>query len=43
MNWNAGARYAFTQLFAPRYADTDKHDLGKTYGSHLTAAIKASF
>jgi len=45
MNWNAGATYAFTKHVALdlRYADTDQHDLGKTYGSHFTAAIKASF
>jgi uncharacterized protein (TIGR02001 family) len=45
MNWNAGATYAFTKHIALdlRYADTDEHDLGKTYGSHFTAAIKASF
>jgi len=43
--WNAGATYAFTKHLALdlRYADTDQHDLGKTYGSHFTAAIKASF
>jgi uncharacterized protein (TIGR02001 family) len=45
LNWNAGATYAFTKHIALdlRYADTDEHDLGKTYGSHFTAAIKASF
>jgi opacity protein-like surface antigen len=45
MNWNAGATYAFTKHVALdlRYADTDEHDLGKTYHSHFTAAIKASF
>jgi uncharacterized protein (TIGR02001 family) len=44
-NWNAGASYAFTKHIALdlRYADTDQHDLGSTYGSHFTAAIKASF
>jgi len=43
--WNAGATYAFTKYLALdlRYADTDEHDLGKTYGSHFTAAMKASF
>jgi uncharacterized protein (TIGR02001 family) len=43
--WNAGATYAFTKHVALdlRYADTDEHELGKTYGSHFTAAIKASF
>jgi uncharacterized protein (TIGR02001 family) len=43
--WNAGATYAFTKHLALdlRYADTDEHELGKTYGSHYTAAIKASF
>jgi uncharacterized protein (TIGR02001 family) len=45
MNWNAGATYAVTSnvAFDLRYADTDQHDLGETYGSHFTAAIKASF
>jgi len=45
MNWNAGATYALTKhvAFDLRYADTDQHDLGKTYDSHVTAAIKASF
>jgi uncharacterized protein (TIGR02001 family) len=45
MTWNAGATWAFTRHFALdlRYADTDQHDLGKTYGSHFTAALKASF
>jgi uncharacterized protein (TIGR02001 family) len=43
--WNAGATYAFTKHVALdlRYADTDDHDLGRTYDSHFTAAIKASF
>jgi uncharacterized protein (TIGR02001 family) len=43
--WNAGATYAFTKHVGLdlRYADTDEHDLGKPYGSHFTAAIKASF
>jgi uncharacterized protein (TIGR02001 family) len=43
--WNAGATYAFTKHLALdlRYADTNEHELGKTYGSHFTAAIKASF
>jgi uncharacterized protein (TIGR02001 family) len=43
--WNAGATYAFTKHFALdlRYADTDEHDRGDVYGSHFTAAIKASF
>jgi len=43
--WNAGATYAFTKHLALdlRYADTDQHVLGDTYGSHFTAAIKASF
>lgn len=43
--WNVGATYAFTKHVALdlRYADTDQHDLGKVYGSHFTAAIKASF
>ncbi len=36
------ARYPIPGLDL-RYADTDEHDLGKTYGSHFTAAIKASF
>jgi len=43
--WNTGATYAFNKHVALdlRYSDTNKHDLGKTYGSHFTAAIKASF
>jgi hypothetical protein len=43
--WNAGGTYAFTKHLALdlRYADTDEHDLGKIYGSHFTAAIKAAF
>jgi uncharacterized protein (TIGR02001 family) len=43
--WNVGATYAFTKhvAFDLRYADTDQHQLGSTYGSHVTAAIKASF
>ncbi len=43
--WNAGATYAFTKHLALdlRYADTDEHDLGKIYGSHFVASIKASF
>jgi uncharacterized protein (TIGR02001 family) len=43
--WNTGATYAFTKHFALdlRYADTDEHERGKTYGSHFTAAITASF
>jgi uncharacterized protein (TIGR02001 family) len=45
MNWNAGATYALTKHIAldVRYADTDQHDLGKTYRDHFTAAIKAAF
>jgi opacity protein-like surface antigen len=43
--WNAGATYAVTKHVALdlRYADTNEHDLGKTYGSHFVASIKASF
>jgi uncharacterized protein (TIGR02001 family) len=43
--WNAGATYAFTKHVALdlRYADTDEHDLGKTYGSHFTASVTGSF
>jgi uncharacterized protein (TIGR02001 family) len=43
--WNAGATYALTRHLALdlRYADTDEHDLGKVYGSHFVASIKASF
>jgi uncharacterized protein (TIGR02001 family) len=43
--WNAGANYAFTKYIALdlRYYDTNRHDLGKDYGSHYVAAIKASF
>jgi len=43
--WNAGVTYAFTKAVALdlRYSDTDQHDLGRTYGSHYVAAIKAMF
>jgi uncharacterized protein (TIGR02001 family) len=43
--WNVGGTYAFTKHLALdlRYADTDEHDLGNIYGSHFTAAMKASF
>jgi uncharacterized protein (TIGR02001 family) len=43
--WNAGATYAFAKHLALdlRYADTDQHDLGKTYHSHFTASLTASF
>jgi len=43
--WNAGLSYAFTKHIALdlRYADTDAHALGHTYGSHFVAALKASF
>jgi uncharacterized protein (TIGR02001 family) len=43
--WNAGANYAFTKNIALdlRYYDTDEHRLGRDYGSHYVAAIKASF
>ncbi len=43
--WNAGATYAVSKHWALdlRYADTDEHDLGKTYGSHFVASIKAAF
>ncbi len=43
--WNAGATYALTKRLALdlRYTDTDEHDLGKTYGSHFVASLKASF
>jgi len=43
--WNAGATFAFTKHLALdlRYADTDEHDLGKTYGSHYTASITSAF
>jgi len=43
--WNAGVTYAFTKHLSLdlRYADTDQHDLGKTYGSHYTASIAAAF
>ncbi len=43
--WNAGATYAVTKVIALdlRYADTNEHDLGKNYGSHVVASIKAAF
>jgi uncharacterized protein (TIGR02001 family) len=43
--WNAGLTYAFTKHVGLdlRYADTDRHELGKTYASHFVAAIKGSF
>jgi uncharacterized protein (TIGR02001 family) len=41
--WNAGATYAFAKHLALRYADTDEHQLGKTYRSHFVASIKAAF
>ncbi len=43
--WNAGANYGFTKNIALdlRYYDTDEHRLGRDYGSHYVAAIKASF
>jgi uncharacterized protein (TIGR02001 family) len=43
--WNVGATYAFIKHVSLdlRYADTDEHELGKTYGSHYTASIAAAF
>jgi uncharacterized protein (TIGR02001 family) len=43
--WNAGVNYAFTKNIAldVRYYDTNEHDLGRTYGSHYVAALKAAF
>jgi uncharacterized protein (TIGR02001 family) len=43
--WNAGATYTFTKQLSLdlRYADTDEHELGKTYGSHFTASVAAAF
>jgi len=43
--WNAGVTYALVKhvSFDLRYADTDEHDLGKIYGSHVTASIAAAF
>ena len=43
--WNAGTRYAFTKHVGLdlHYSDTNHSDRGKIYGSHFTAAIKASF
>lgn len=43
--WNAGLTYSLTKHIGVdlRYADTDQHDLGKTYGSRVVAALKASF
>jgi uncharacterized protein (TIGR02001 family) len=43
--WNAGVTYSFIKNLSLdlRYADTDQHDLGKTYRSHFTASIAAAF
>ena len=43
--WNAGVNYALTKHIAldVRYYDTNEHDLGRTYGSHYVAALKAAF
>jgi uncharacterized protein (TIGR02001 family) len=43
--WNAGLNYALTKNISidARYYDTDQHSLGRLYGSHYVAAIKASF
>jgi uncharacterized protein (TIGR02001 family) len=43
--WNVGLNYAFTTNFSldARYYDTNEHSLGKVYGSHYVAAIKAAF
>jgi len=43
--WNAGATYTLIKHVSLdlRYADTDEHELGKTYGSHVTASIAAAF
>jgi len=43
--WNAGATYTLIKHVSLdlRYADTDEHELGKTYGSHYTASITAAF
>jgi len=43
--WNAGVNYALTKHIAldVRYYDTTEHDLGRTYGSHYVAALKAAF
>jgi len=43
--WNIGVGYALTDHLAVdvRYHDTDKHSLGKTYGSRVAATLKATF
>jgi uncharacterized protein (TIGR02001 family) len=43
--WNAGLGYAVTKTIGidVHYYDTDEHKMGKTHGSHLVGAIKASF
>jgi uncharacterized protein (TIGR02001 family) len=43
--WNAGLGYALTRTIGLdlHYYDTDEHSLGKTHGSHVVGAIKASF
>ncbi len=43
--WNAGLGYAVTKTIGIdlHYYDTDEHTLGKTHGSHVVGALKASF
>ena len=43
--WNVGAGYAFNKHIAVgvRYTDTDVHDFGRLYRSHLVASAKLGF
>jgi len=43
--WNVGAGYAFNKHIAVgiRYTDTDAHDFGGLYRSHLVASEKLGF
>ena len=43
--WNVGAGYAFNKHIAVgiRYTDTDVHDFGRLYRSHLVASAKLAF
>ncbi len=43
--WNAGAAYAFNKHIAVglRYTDTNAHDFGRLYRSHLVASAKLGF
>jgi uncharacterized protein (TIGR02001 family) len=43
--WNAGAGYAFNKHIAVglRYTDTDAHDFGRLYRSHVVVSAKLGF